>query len=137
MSTDSPAASSTSATAFSNDAAAPSAELIGERVLRSGHHGDRGGDLDGHGVEVAPGDRGRGVSGEGLGDRVAADAGDDGDGRVAQDMRRLRCPCRGEQAVVATRGDGPAVVAAKKAVARCAGASFSVVARQGVDTAWG
>ena len=51
---------------------------------------DGGGDLGKGGVEVAAGDRRRGVAGEGLGDGVAGEATDRGDGRMAQHVRGHR-----------------------------------------------
>ena len=50
----------------------------------AGEGGDGGGDLVEGGVEVAAGDGGWGVAGEGLGDGVASDAADGGDGGVTE-----------------------------------------------------
>lgn len=55
-----------------------------EGVFFSGEGGDCGGDVGERGVEVSAGHGGRGVAREGLGDGIAGDASDAGDGGVAQ-----------------------------------------------------
>jgi len=58
--------------------------VVGERVRFAGEGCDGGGDFGGVGVEVEAGDRGWAVPGEGLGDGVAGESADGGDGPVAQ-----------------------------------------------------
>lgn len=111
----------------------------------AGHLRDSRGNVCQGGMEVAAGDRGRGVPGEGLGDRVAGDAPDAGDGRVAQHLgrqRRAGVPAEmvtssGEEAVVAASGDRLATPGPEHGIVRAGTATIGGVDEEERDQGWG